>query len=114
MCAQNLKKALVAGLAVMIVGSFVSDAAVAAHREVVGYRLRNWKTIHFDDARKADDRYRTLRKLGCEATKDAHAGHIDVTYRCPRWRELSLRSHRAAHRWEDWLRAAGFETVHKH
>ena len=94
--------------------SALATSAQAADREVVAYRLTNWKTIHFDDAQKADIQAKTVKRLGCEVKTGDHGGHVDVSYRCPEWREISLDSHSKAHNWEDWLKASGFETRHEH
>ena len=91
-----------------------ATAASAAETEVVAYRLANWKTVHFEDAKKADTHAKTVKQLGCEVKTDDHSGHIDVSYRCAEWRELSLDSHDKAHKWENWLKASGFETKHEH
>ena len=56
----------------------------------------------------------TLKKLGCEVKTHKHNGHIDVTYRCPKWRQLDLDTHAAAHKWESWLKEFQFQTEHKH
>ena len=91
-----------------------STSAMSAEREVVAYRLANWKTIHFDDSRRADIHTQTIKRLGCEVNSGDHGGHIDVSYRCTEWREISLDSHDKAHEWEGWLKASGFETRHQH
>jgi hypothetical protein len=91
-----------------------TSSARAAEREVVAYRLANWKTIHFDDSRRADIHVQTIKRLGCEVKSGDHGGHIDVSYRCTEWREISLDSHDKAHEWEGWLKASGFETRHQH
>jgi len=103
-------------LALSLVFSWVvfAPSASAAEQEVVAYRLMAWKTVHFDDAQRADNHVSTLRRLGCDVRTGDHGGHIDVTYRCPEWREISLDSHAKAHTWQGWLNASGFETRHEH
>jgi hypothetical protein len=55
--------------------------------------------IEFGDAAKAKTHHDTVKKLGCEATRqERHDGHVDVRYRCPRWKEIALKDHDAAHR----------------
>lgn len=88
--------------------------AMAMAEETVRYQLTDWKAKHIHDAKKADTIVTTLKKLGCEVKKHSHAGHIDVTYRCPKWRQLSLDSHADAHKWENWLKEFNFKTEHKH
>jgi hypothetical protein len=85
--------------------------APAAH---VAFRLAETKTSHFDDPQKAEQHREVLEKLGCEVSQGSHAGHIDLTYRCPKWRALPVASEDLAHQWEKWLKDAGFETLHGH
>jgi hypothetical protein len=82
--------------------------------EIVRYQLTQWKAKHIHDAKKADTITGTLKKLGCELKKHQHNGHIDVQYRCPKWRELKLDSHADAQKWEKWLKEFEFKTEHKH
>lgn len=77
--------------------------------ETVRYRLENWKAKHMHDTAKADQLADTLQKLGCEVQKAAHNGHIDVKYRCPQWRQISVEAKEAV-RWEKWLKANSFQT----
>jgi hypothetical protein len=94
--------------------SFWAGAARAAHKELVEYRLPKWKNAHFDDSDEADAFMATLKKLECEAATQDHNGHIDVRYRCVKWKQISLKTHEEAHQWEHWLKARGFETKHVH
>lgn len=116
----HMASLLAAGrMAALVVAVTVAVAAgpgvaQAAEKFTVTYRCVKWKTLHFDDAEKAKLHYDTVKKLGCEAKQDDHGGHIDVSYRCEKWRELALKDHDATHRWEKWLKAAGFETKHSH
>jgi hypothetical protein len=100
------------GLALALAG--FTNTASAQDREVVAYRLTAWKTIHFDDAKKAETHAQTVKKLGCEVKTGDHGGHVDVSYRCAEWREISLDTHSKAHSWEKWLKSSGFETRHEH
>ena len=88
--------------------------AIASADEIVRYQLSDWKAKHIHDTKKADTIAQTLKKLGCELKKAEHNGHIDVKYRCPKWRQLDLDSHAEAHKWESWLKEFGFRTEHKH
>ena len=103
---------LIAAVAAAVIGG--TQIAQAAEKFTVTYRCVKWKTIHFEEAEKAKLHYDTVKKLGCEAKQDDHGGHIDVSYRCEKWKEIALKDHDAAHRWEKWLKAAGFETKHTH
>jgi hypothetical protein len=80
----------------------------------VAYRLKETKTIHFDDTRKAQLHLQTVRKLGCQAKMDDHGGHMDVSYRLTSWSALTLTTEQAAHQWEGWMKKSGFETLHAH
>jgi hypothetical protein len=88
--------------------------ALASADEIVRYQLSNWKAKHIHDAKKAVVITKTLKKLGCEIKQEAHNGHIDVKYRCPKWRQLELDSHSEASKWEKWLKEYHFKTEHKH
>ena len=101
-------------LSVAFVLAVFTSTASAADREVVAYRLAKWKTVHFDDAKRAETHAKTIKRLGCDVKTGDHGGHIDVSYQCPKWREISLDSHAKAHSWEKWLQASGFETSHQH
>ena len=105
---------IVLALCMAFITATLTSTASAADREVVAYRLTNWKTVHFDDAKRADAHTKTVKRLGCEVKTGDHGGHIDVSYRCSEWREISLESHDKAHSWEKWLKASGFETRHDH
>lgn len=104
----NFTKTVVCCLAMVALTS-VSDA-----KEAVAYRLSQTKELHFDDARKAEQHLATVKKLGCEARKDSHGGHTDVIYRSAKWQVMDVANDKLAHQWEDWLKKAGFETVHGH
>ena len=54
------------------------DHAGHNHAEVVAFRLTKWKEMHFDDARKAEQHFKTVKQLGCEAKMDKHSGHTGV------------------------------------
>lgn len=114
MFTMNLKKTLFGGITMVIAASLFANSALAAEKEIVGYRLQKWKTIHFDDGQKANIHIKAVKKLGCEVKKDDHGSHIDVTYRCPKWQEIALKTHDSARQWEKWLKASGFETKHAH
>lgn len=86
----------------------------AANVERVDFRLMKWKTLHFEDAGSAQKYYKTFKAIGCECEQEKHNGHIDVRFRCTEWRSLTLKTHAEAHRWEAFLKKAGFETRHEH
>ncbi|MCC7423281.1 MAG: hypothetical protein IT428_23645 [Planctomycetaceae bacterium] len=108
-------RSLVAALTLAVGAMFVQGTPAQAQQgEVVQFRLMSWKTAHFDSAREADSFEQSLRRLGCETRQDGHAGHIDVQYRCPRWRSMTTPTDAAAHRLQGWLRENEFETRHDH
>lgn len=87
----------------------------AAHPEsTIAYRLLENKTLHFDELQKASEHLDAVKKLGCEVAPAGHEGHSDVTYRCPKWKALTLANDELVHQWQEWLEAAGFETLHGH
>jgi hypothetical protein len=104
-----MSRILLSFLAILLFSTVSASAA-----EIVRYRLPDWKAKHLHDAAKADKIADTLKKLGCEVTKADHNGHIDVKYRCPEWRQLSLDSHEEATKWEAWFKEFRFQTEHKH
>lgn len=82
--------------------------------ETVAFALANWKTMHFEDAGKATQHADMIKKLGCEIKQDSHAGHIDLTFRCPQWRTMEVADHKLADQWIGWLKGSGFDVSHGH
>ncbi len=82
--------------------------------ESLAFTLPEWKSMHFDDAAKATQHLETVKKLGCEVKQDNHAGHIDVSYRCAKWKTLAVKDHAMADQWAGWLKASGFDVSHSH
>ena len=111
---QHTKTALVTAIAAAMIFGASAAPASAADQYIVQYRLTGWKTMHFEETSKAETHFATLKSLGCEAKAGEHGGHIDVTYRCPQWRSLAVKTDAGAHNWEKWLKACGFETAHEH
>ncbi len=89
-------------------------AGVAHAEESIAYRLSDWKEMHFDDARKAEQHLAAVKQLGCEARMGSHGGHVDVVYRMAKWQSLEVATDKLAHQWEAWLKGSGFETIHGH
>ena len=98
----------------ILFAALVALAPIASANEIVRYQLANWKAKHIHDTSRADVIQKTLTRLGCEVNKSQHNGHIDLTYRCPKWKQLTLDSHAEAHKWESWLKEFEFKTEHKH
>ena len=101
-------------LTAVLIGAGSSFGGLSHAAESIAYRLPKWKTLHFDDSTKATQHLSTVKKLGCAAKKESHGGHIDVSYRSPKWKSFEVANDKLAHQWEAWLTGAGFETVHGH
>lgn len=91
------------------------DPAYAEGKESVEFRLVSWKSIHgkgtADDKKLVD----LLSKLGCEVVESAHAGHSDIKFRAPIWRDVHVADHKTADELGTWLKKNGFEVApHKH
>ena len=83
-------------------------------KEIVAYRLTDWKAQHAHQPQQLSQYLALYRALGCETQQVEHAGHTDVRVRCSEWMEVELPTHEAAHKWQAFLRTAGFETSHQH
>ena len=83
-------------------------------REVVQYRLNDWKSQHTHEAEKTSQLIALMRGMGCEVESASHNGHTDVKMRCLEWMEIELDSHDAAHSWQAFLKEMGFEVKHEH
>lgn len=90
------------------------DPSSSQNLEIVEYRLPKAKTVHEHSAKKAEDQVDTLKMLGCSVKQHSHSGHMDISYQCEKWRVIGFDDHDAAHKWQDWLKARGFETRHEH
>lgn len=84
------------------------------HKEVVKYRLAGWRSQHIHQEAEIGQLTTLYRSLACEIEHLDHDGHTDLKYRCPQWMEIDLPSHQAAHKWQEFLNKAGFETSHEH
>lgn len=98
----------------IVAAAILATGTLASADEIVRYQLTNWKAKHVHDVKKAEVIAKTLKQLGCEVKKEQHNGHLDIKYRCPKWRQLDLDSHAEAHKWEKWLKEYHFKTEHKH
>lgn len=96
------------------VAAFTLVSASASAAEIVRYQCETWKAKHVHEAEKADTITTTLKKLGCDVKSVEHNGHTDVRYRCEKWRELRLKTHDEAVKWEKWFQEYGFKTEHRH
>jgi hypothetical protein len=53
----------------------------------------------------------TLQKIGCEVKQDNHGGHVDISFRCPGWKSISVENDEQSQQWHTWLVGNEFETV---
>lgn len=83
-------------------------------KEVVKYHLADWKNIHTKNNEEAEKLVKTFKTLKVETKVSDHGNHKDVKYRCPKWKQLTVKDHDTAHQWETWLKKLGFKTIHKH
>jgi hypothetical protein len=113
MFSKRMKWTLLLAFSICASGLTATDE-FAAGTEIVNFRLVQWRSAHYDDAKLAQANLTTFKKIGCEVEQNQHGGHVDVRYRCPTWRSIAAKSHVEAHQWEKWLKASGFETSHKH
>lgn len=98
----------------IFVGNLMFDSSQAAAAEVVHFQCKEWKAKHIHDAKKAEAISQTLKKLGCEVKEAKHDGHFDVKYRCEKQRDLPVKSHAEAVKWEKWFKEYGFKVYHTH
>ena len=101
-------------MALALTTVLMPTAASAAEDEtfVIAFRMAKPNTKEFDDPKKAKEFLAALKKIGCTAKAEDHAGHIDVTYQQPKWSELNVASDELVHQWQGWLNNGGFETLH--
>lgn len=90
------------------------DHAASTNAVVVGFQQPEWQSQHFDNERRAAEFTAICKGLGCETRQDAHAGHIDVSYRCVAPRNLVCIDDEDAHTMQAWLEKKGFRTEHAH
>ncbi len=90
-----------------------ADSSYAKGPEVVEFRMVQWKQIHGDGSGKEKQMIDTLKKLGTEVRVDQHAGHSDVKFRAPTWRDVHVADHATADQLTGWLKQNGFEAQHE-
>jgi hypothetical protein len=91
------------------------DASYSEGKEVVEFRLVNWKSFHGKGTAEEKQFVDLLGKLGCEVVISEHAGHSDVKFRAPTWRDVHLAEHAAAVELGALLKKNSFEVApHKH
>jgi hypothetical protein len=75
----------------------------------------NWKSTHGKGTAEEKRMVDLLGKLGCEVVVSDHAGHSDVKFRAPTWREVHVAELDAAVELGAWLKNNGFEVApHNH
>ena len=82
--------------------------------DVVQFRTVKPVTIHAHQPGEAGQLKIMYGALGCEIESNKHGGHTDVKIECPKWMEIALPTHEIAHKWQEFLDKAGFETKHSH
>ena len=95
-------------------GQFCASQNSASAAEVVHFQCKEWKAKHIHDTKAADTIAKTLNKLGCETKQEQHNGHIDIKYRCVKQKDLPVKSHAEAVKWEKWFKEYGFKVYHTH
>ncbi|MCO8123198.1 hypothetical protein NHH03_15725 [Stieleria sp. TO1_6] len=101
-------------LAFLVTAVVLAAAPAATAAEVVHFQCKEWKAKHIHDAKKAETIAATLKKLGCEVKQDEHNGHMDVKYRCEKEKQLPVKTHEEAVKWEKWFKEYGFKVYHTH
>ena len=86
-------------------------AATTEAQKKIGFRLANWQTKHIHNVAEAEKLIASLEKIGCEVTKADHNGHLDVRYRCPAWKSITVENDEYQKQWATWLAGQGMETV---
>lgn len=90
------------------------DKAPAKGAIAVHFRLTKARTLHLNDAAQAREFAVIFSGLGCGVQQAQHAGHIDLTVQCSKWRNVLFSTHDEAHEIQKWLQEQGFETQHDH
>ncbi len=109
-----MSRLIIVLFAVFSFGITMADSPRSLAAEIVHYQCKEWKAKHIHDSEKAETISKTLKKLGVEVKEAKHNGHIDVKYRCVKERQLSVKSHEEALKWEKWLKEFGFKAYHTH
>ena len=88
-----------------------TDPSESKVMKKVGFRSKEWKTIHGHDEKAAQTNIATLKKIGCEVTTQQHGDHMDIRFRCADWKTMQLPSVELQTQWSTWLQDKGLETV---
>lgn len=91
-----------------------AEQSAADGKVYVAFRMREWSVKHLHGAEESKQFLDTLKSLKCEVKSAEHAGHVDAQYRTVIWKLLAMDNHEQADAWVNWLKAAGFETLHAH
>ncbi|QDS91105.1 hypothetical protein EC9_53250 [Rosistilla ulvae] len=105
---------LVATICVGLMATVGAEPVAAETKEVVKYQLLEWKNKHTKNNEDAEKLIKTFKMLKVETEVSDHGNHKDVKYRCPKWKQLTVKDHDTAHQWEAWLKKLGFKTIHEH
>lgn len=77
----------------------------------IGFRMLNWKKRCVHNADEANQLIASLEKIGCEVVQANHNGHMDVSYRCPEWKTITVENDTFQAQWTNWMGTAGLDTV---
>ena len=80
-------------------------------RKAVSFRLTQWFVIHGDGTEATQQQIAQLRNMGCEVQQQNHGNHIDIMYRCPQWKSMTVENDEQMASWYEWLQKAGFDTM---
>ena len=88
----------------------IAETIAQETKEVVKYHLADWKNIHTKNNQEADKLVKTFKILKVETKVSDHGNHKDVKYRCPKWKQLTVKDKATASQWQAWLKKRGFKT----
>ncbi len=98
-------------LSLLAVVTVATSSPASAAENLLGFRMRNFKSMHMHDEAEATKMIDTLKTLRCEVKVSQHGDHKDVAFRTQQWKLLSLKSAEQVAGWQKWLAANGFETL---
>lgn len=97
-----------------VVGTHKHATVNGKHPEIVQYRLADWSNEKVANSAELNQLLALYQGLGIEVENLSSDLSHEVRKRCPKWMEIELPTHDAAHKWQTFLNDAGFETKHEH
>lgn len=95
-----------------VMGQVNTQAQTVSHgKKKISFRQAEWKTLHLEDATKAETATATLKRIGCEVMQSQHDDHVDLKFRCITWKTLSFDTDQQVNQWVTWLVGNGLDTV---